>query len=122
MSYDDPNTTVQREQFGGEAGGGATTAYAKFRNYQKGKLRNVHFVVTTAGTSTAHGFDVYVGTSSVGSVSLGTNTAGYSASAGALNSAFASLDELSVKSLADVVGKADVVYEYDYDWDAVHGA
>jgi hypothetical protein len=118
--YDHPNTIVRREAIGqGEAGGGATTEYAKFSNFQKMKLKKAHAVVTTAGTSAAHGFDVFNGTTSIGTISLGTSAALSGASSGALDSAVAALGQISVKSLTDVVGKATVVYEYEVEADSV---
>jgi len=118
MAYDSPNANITREISAGEAGGAATTEYCRNRVYQKGILRAVHAVVTTAGTATAHALNVYVGTTSVGAITLSTSTAGVSASSGALDTAFTSLEALSVKTGADATGTADVVYEYDVDHDA----
>lgn len=116
--YDHPNILVRREHFGGEAGGAATTEYCKFRHFQAMKLKAAHAVVTVAGTSTAHAFDVYHGTSSVGSISLGTSTAGGTASSATLDEVCASLDQVSVKSVADATGKAHIIFEYHADTDA----
>jgi len=119
MSYDDPNPVVRREEMSDqEAGGAATTEYSKFHHFQKYKLKAAHAVVTTAGTTTAHGFDVYVGTTSVGSITLGTSAAGVGASSGALDQAVAAYGQVSVKSLADATGKARIIYEYHVDHDA----
>lgn len=118
--YDSPNATVRREAMGlTEAGGGASTEYGKFVVFQKMKLKKVHAMVTTAGTADAHGLTVLNGTTSVGTILLGTSTAGSVASSGLLDSAVAALGKCSVKSLLDVVGKAIVVYEYEVDHDAV---
>lgn len=127
MRYDSPNCTVRREAFGGEAGGAATTEYAKYRFFQKAKLKAVHFVRTTAGTATAHGFNIFRGTASVGAVALNTTTAAASAggeiaSATGLDLTIAAGQQLSVKSLADAVGKAHVIYEYEVLPDAVESA
>lgn len=113
MSYDNPNNTVRREHHAGEAGGGATTEYGKFNSFQKMKLKKVHAVVTTAGTAAGHGFGVYHGTTSIGAIALSTSAAGVTASSGALDTTVASMAQVSVKSLADVVGKAHIVYEYE---------
>ena len=112
MSYDSPHATVQRE-FCANAGGAGTTEYAKFRSFAAGFLKNVSAVVTVAGTVTGHGFDVYVGTSSVGTIPLSTNTAGVSATV-AINQSVAALQSMSVKSLADTAGKADIVFQYNH--------
>jgi len=81
MTYADPNATVRREYFAGEAGGGATTEYGKFRSFQKARLKKVHAVVTVAGTATTHKLDVYHGTTSISSISLSTAAAGGTAAA-----------------------------------------
>jgi len=120
LRYDHPNGIVRREALGQtEAGGGATTEYAKFSHFQKMKLKKAHAVVTTAGTVTGHGFDVYNGTTSIGTIALGTSAALSGASSGALDSAVAALGQVSVKSLADATGKATIIYEYQVDNDAV---
>lgn len=114
MPYDSPNYTIRNEQFAGEAGGAATTEYAKFRRFQKMRLRAVHAVVTVAGTATAHGFDIFHGTTSVGALPvLGTSAAGVKVKNDAIDFDVASLDQVSVKSLADIVGKAHIIYEFE---------
>lgn len=119
-SYDNPNATVRREANAQErAGGGATTEYAKFFQFQKTKLVAAHALVTVAGTNAGHGLDVYNGTTSVGTIALGTSAAGSTASSGALNSAVAALGAVSVKTLVDATGVAIVNYEYEVEPDAV---
>ncbi|HEY8359104.1 MAG TPA: hypothetical protein VIL30_16735 [Ramlibacter sp.] len=119
MGYADPNFQVRRENHAGEAGGAATTEYGKFRTYQKSKLRQVHAIVTVAGTVVGHKLDVFRGTTSVGTIALGTSAAGVIASSGALNLDMASMEQVSVKTGADTVGKAAVVFEYSTASDAV---
>ncbi|MBF0422972.1 MAG: hypothetical protein HQL73_08270 [Magnetococcales bacterium] len=119
MSYTDPDFLVRREHCAGEAGGAATTEYARFASFQKARLKKVHAVVTTAGTTTNHGFDVYSGTSSIGSIPLGSAAAGLSAASATLNAAMSALGRFSVKSLADAAGKAIIIYEYEVTPDAV---
>ena len=113
MSYDDANSAVRREVFAGEAGGAATTEYDKFRSFQASKLKKVHAVVTVAGTTTGHGLGVYHGTTSIGSITLGTSTAGSAAASATLNEPLAAYDQILVKTLADAAGKAHVIYEYE---------
>ena len=122
MTYADPNATVRREYFAGEAGGGATTEYGKFRSFQKARLKKVHAVVTVAGTATTHKLDVYHGTTSISSISLSTAAARGTASSSTLNEELASLDQISVKTGADAAGKAHVIYEFHAQHDAVQTA
>lgn len=119
MTYADPNATVRRENFAGEAGGAATTEYCKFRVFQKSLLKKAHAVVTTAGTAAGHKLDVYHGTSSIGTIALSTSTAGVSATSATLNEELAALDQISVKTGSDQTGKAHVIYEYQTRHDAV---
>lgn len=119
MSYDDPDFGIRREQFAGEAGGGATTEYVKFRAFQAARLKKVHAAVTVAGTNAGHGFDVYHGTTSIGTIALGTNTANVQAHSATLDRILATMDQVSVKSLVDATGKAHIVYEYEITPDAV---
>ncbi|MGH2362043.1 MAG: hypothetical protein ACRDGM_16075 [bacterium] len=123
MAYDSPNYTVRNEQFAGEAGGGATTEYTKFRRFQKMRVKAAHAVVTVAGTATGHGFDIYHGTTSKGTLPLlGTSAAGVAVSNTALDFDVASLEQVSVKSLADVVGKAHIIFEFENTQDGVVSA
>lgn len=112
-SYDSPNYLINREHCAGEAGGAATTVYGKFHAFAATRLKAVHFRVTTAGTATTHKFDVYIGTASVASQALSTNTAGSTYSL-AIGSNVSSLEAVEVKSGADAAGKAVVSYEYEY--------
>lgn len=122
-AYSDASPQVRREAFPGEAGGAATTEYSKFRSFQQIKLKNVHAIVTTAGTNAAHGFDVFHGTTSIGSIVLGVGAAGTLASlvpaaTGGLNRIIASAEQVSVKSKADIVGKAHIIFEYHTQHDS----
>lgn len=118
MAYDDPDFQIRREKDAITVAG-ATTEGAKFRMFQAARLKKVHAAVITAGTSTAHGYNVFHGTTSIGSITLGTSTAGAYASSALLNEAVGPMEQLSVKSLADVVGVAHIVYEYEVSSDAV---
>lgn len=122
MAYDSPGYTVRNEQWAGEAGGGATTEYDKFRRFQKMRVKAYHAVVSVAGTTTGHGFDLYHGTTSKGSIVLGTSAAGVTGSDAAVDFDVASLEQVSVKSLADATGKAWIIYEYENLHDGVVSA
>jgi len=120
MSYDSPDYLIRREQSMAPTTAGATTEGAKFRSFQAMKLKKVHAAVITAGTHADHGYDVYVnGTTSVGTISLGTAAAKALASSALLDLNVATMDQVSVKSLADVVGVAQIVYEFEVRPDAV---
>jgi len=118
LRYDHANNLIRREHYI-SATAGATTEFGKIRNFQAMKLKAVHATVITAGTATAHGYDVYSGTTSVGTVTLSTNTAGVQVSAVLSNAAVAAQDTMHVKSLADATGAADIVLEYETDKAAV---
>lgn len=120
-SYSDPNAAVRREADRITVAG-ATTEGAKFRSFQALKLKKVHAAVITAGTAVGHGYDVYHGTTSVGAIALGTSAAGVKASSATLNLSVASMAQMSVKSLADAVGVAHIVYEYEVQPEAVQTA
>lgn len=115
VRYDHPNNQVRREHLTQEAGGGATTEYGKFNHFQKIMLVAAHAVVTTAGTTTAHGFDVYVGTASVGTITLGTGAADSNASSGLIATEVPALGEVTVRSLADATGLANIIYEFEVE-------
>ena len=116
--YDHPNAIVRRET-SIHTTAGATTESAKWASFQKMKLKKVHAVVGVAGTNAGHGYNVFVGTTSVGAISLGTAAAQANASSGALDVAVTALQQVSVKSLVDATGVASIVYEYEVDHDAV---
>lgn len=113
MAYDSPNQVVRREQAMPPTTAGATTEGAKFRQFQEFKLKKVHAAVITAGTAAGHGYDVYRGTTSVGTIALGTNGTNVAASSALLDLVYTSFQQLSVKSLADATGVAQIVYEYE---------
>lgn len=118
MGYADPNFTVRREADRITVAG-ATTEGAKFRAFQALKLKKVHVAVITAGTATTHGYDVYHGTTSIGTIALSTSTAGSVGHSATLDRTVGTMEQVSVKSLADAVGVGHIVYEYEVTPDAV---
>lgn len=118
-SYADANSNVRREAaFITTAG--ATTEGAKFRSFQKIKLKKVHFCAIVAGAAGTHGFGIYHGTTKIGAdVILGTGVAGTVAHSELLDEVVNSMEQISVKSLADATGVSHVVYEYEVTYDAV---
>lgn len=119
MAYDSPDYIIRREYTATPASAGATTESNKFRSFQAIRLKKVHAAVITAGTATTHGYNVFHGTTSIGAIALSTSTAGSVASSGLFNRAIPSLEQLSVKSLADATGIAQIVYEFEVTPDAV---
>lgn len=118
MGYADPNFTVRRESFHTTTAG-ATTESAKFRSFQAMRLKKVHVAVVTAGTAAGHGLDIYHGTTSIGTIALGTSVAGVVAHSALLDRTVGTMEQISVKTLADTVGIDHVVYEYEVTPDAV---
>ena len=117
--YDDSQYTNHQAESAGEAGGAATTQYAKFCSFTAMQAYSAQFTVTTAGTATAHLFSVLkisgTATSTLATTTLGTNTAGFTTnvtlSTAAGGAAMLQGDVLAVVSGADTVGKAAVCYE-----------
>lgn len=118
-SYADANCTVRREAAFTTVAG-ATTTGARFASFQKIKLKKVHFVVVTAGAGGSHGYRVYKGATALGTadVVLGTGAAGTVGHTELLNESVGSMEQLSVRSLSDDTGVAQVVYEYEVTHDA----
>lgn len=111
FTYDHPAYITPVEHCAGEAGGAATTVYGKYHSFAAKTLKAVHFRVTTAGTHATCGFDVYIGTTSVGQALTGTQAAAVTTSV-AVGSAVTSLQAVEVKSLTDATGKAVATYEF----------
>jgi hypothetical protein len=112
MAYDDADFLIRRESHHTTVAG-ATTEGAKFRSFQAMRLKAVHAAVITAGTNAGHGYDVYHGTTSIGTISLGTGAANTVAHSATLNESVATMEQISVKSLVDATGVASIVYEFE---------
>lgn len=113
MAYDAPNYAVRREHCCPPTTAGATTKGSKFAQFQAFRLKRAHARVMTAGTNAGHGYDIYVGTTSVGTISLGTSGTNVTASSGTLTNTVTSLQEVSANSLVDATGVAQIIYEYE---------
>jgi hypothetical protein len=130
MGYDNPAYQARVGECMGEAGGGATTQYAKFVAFTAMQAFSAQFTVTAAGTATTHLFSVLkiaaggtatttiatqtLGTATVGSTfnllfPAGTATATAAGQQGGLN--LNQGDVLTVISGADAAGKAAVALE-----------
>lgn len=104
-------------------GGAATTAYGKTVPVNRpGRVRKWNAIVITAGTATTHAVNLYVGTTSIGSISLGTSAANTIVEGSDVNTTVpeSSLGWIEVRSGADAAGIAGVTIEYeltpDADW------
>ncbi|MBF0212372.1 MAG: hypothetical protein HQM00_02270 [Magnetococcales bacterium] len=123
MGYMDPNHRVVREHHTATSTAGATTAGPAMRVFQKTIVKGVHAIAKVAGTVAGHGFDVYNGTSSIGTLSLGTAAAEATASATLTgDTTIPAFGTLSVKSLADATGTAQFIFETQVAMDAVQSA
>jgi hypothetical protein len=100
MRYDHPNAVVRRERNMDMYTGIASTTFAKTLFYQKCVLKAVHSVVVTAGTNDAAGVDIYVGTTSVGAITHGTDAALSVNTSGVLDAA------VPANTVVDLRGKA----------------
>lgn len=112
--YTDPAYRARHNIPLAEAGGAATTVYGRVMAMGAGKIRNVGVWATVAGTTTAHGFDIVVGTTSIGSVTLSTNAALSSATTGDLAYAVTAGQIIGLKSKADATGKAMASIEFEF--------
>lgn len=121
MAYDNAEYGVRRESHHTTIAG-ATTEGAKFRSFQAMRLKAVHAAVVTAGTNAGHGYDVYHGTTSIGTIALGTGAANTVAHSATLNRSVATMEQISVKSLVDATGVASIVFEFEVVVDAVRTA
>lgn len=118
-TYNDPNYTSRNSEAMGEAGGGATTQYAKFCAFTASIAYAAQFTATVAGTNAGHLFSVLkisgTTTSTLATGTLGTGAAGttrnveLSTAAGGVQ--LAQGDIISVVSGVDATGKAAIVYE-----------
>lgn len=118
MAYDSPDYLIRREHCCPPTTAGATTKGSKFRHFQAIKLKKAHAAVITAGTATAHGYNIFVGTTSVGAIALSTNGTNVTASSGAIDVNVSSLEEISANSLSDATGVAQITYEFEVRPDA----
>jgi hypothetical protein len=101
MSYDDANTGIAREHKTGNLAGAASASMLQLHYFQKARIKQVRGRVVTAGTNAAAGIDIFNGTTSVGAITFGTNTAGSVGTSGAINS------DILADGLLEIKGKAN---------------
>jgi hypothetical protein len=115
MAYDSADSTVHREVVTQTLAGNAAVS-GKFVSFANLLLKRMQAVVLVAGTSSGSGnkVDVYVGTSSVGTVALGSSTAGFVSSVVDLSSAAVvpAGTPVSLKNGTDATGQAAVTLEF----------
>jgi len=130
MAYDQPTYIVRQEHCAGETTAGSGTANAKFMQFQKYKLKAVHFYVTAAGTSASPGHSLTVRkisggtattTTSIGLVAVGTAALGALVT-GTVNADIAAGDQIVLINGTDLTGKGIATYEYQTLPDAVQTA
>lgn len=119
MAYDDPSATITREIHTGTLTGVASAAITKYKLFQKATLKKVHTTIDTAGTNAAAGFDIYVGTTSVGAVTLGTNTAGTEVASSTLNAAVPAGGVIELRGKAN---SATMKFTASLEYDVAHDA
>lgn len=84
MAYDDRDYGVQTIN-PNHITGAAGASMQKFLMYRSTILKRVSALVVTAGTNANAAVDIYAGTTSVGTLAFGTNTAGSIIDSGELN-------------------------------------
>lgn len=117
MGYADVNPNAVNETRVNNLTGIASTAMQRVLFFQKAKLLGVKSLVITAGTNASAGVDIYVGTTSVGAITHGTDTAGEINTSGAINA------EVPADSYVEIRGKANsatMVNSYTLVWQARH--
>lgn len=120
--YEHPDVNIRRSVTlcGAEAGGAATTTYQRTPLLFKGRLRRVSMVVTTAGTTAVHGYDIFIGTLSVAAfTAVDTSAAGSVLVSADISAAVAAGDHIAVKTKTDATGKANFIAEFEATPDAV---
>ena len=100
MRYDSPDRAM-RELTQNNVTGAASATMTKFHTYAKSRLKRVSALIATAGTNATAGVDIFVGTTSVGAITVGTNTAGVTADSGALDV------EVPAAGMIEIKGKAN---------------
>ena len=119
MAYDSAAYGMRREESTPNLSIVSSASAAKFLMFQKTRLKAVHALVVSAGTDTAAGVDIYVGTASVGALTYGTSAAGVVKDTTLLNAAVAAGSYIELKGKATSEAVISVVLEHQVDPDAV---
>lgn len=119
MAYDQSTYITRQSEGMGEAGGAATTGYAKFAAFTAMQVFSAQLTVTVAGTNAAHAF-VINRISGTATTALGTGTLGTAAAGTTINVPLSAVvggvallqgDIVQANSGVDATGKAAVGLE-----------
>lgn len=117
-NYDHPSYLTRQMVTLGKsvAGANGTSCYKAFPTANM-RIRNVAAVVVTAGTSSGSGHQAIIlnGTTSIGSIALGTSAIGSVSTSGDLNTTINAGTAISVKNGTDATGVYDIVAEMYID-------
>lgn len=119
VNYTHPNVTVRRETHTALLTGVASTNFYQWLAFQKAKIRKISYLIVTAGTNDAAGIDFYNGTTSVGALTIGTNTAGAVLTSSDLATTLASGAAFSFKGKAN---SATMAGYYTIEWEVLQDA
>lgn len=117
VRYDHPTHQVRQEKVVTNVTGIASATMFKVPFFQAAKLKAVHSLVVTAGTNAAAGVDIYVGTTSVGAITHGTDAALTFETSGALDVV------IPAQGYVDIRGKATsatMVNSYVIEYHTTH--
>lgn len=119
--YTDPALAAQYTQGGFPNAGAGTGTYARNISQFKRKLLSVLLTVITAGTATAHTAAIMIGTATVGSVAMSTNTALYQTriEIATASRAVAANAVVATKLIGDDTGVVLPIYEFKVEPDTV---
>jgi hypothetical protein len=119
MAYDDADYVIRHETRVNNITGIASTMMARVLFFQTARLKKVHAVAITAGTNAAAGVDILVGTTSVGALTFGTDTAGTTYSSSVLNTTIPALGIVEIKGKAT---SATMVHSYCIEYEVTPDA
>lgn len=115
--YGAPDYEIQRHIVDPKVTSAASATVQKYLLFAAARLKAVHWLPLTAGTNTAAGLDIYVGTNSVGSLTFGTNTT--QADSGLIN---AIMPDNAVLELKGKANSATAVGSVNIEWEMLHNA
>lgn len=115
MSYSDGRFGTKQILYLGAPGLNATAASTQlaFKTATAIKLTEARGYITAAGTADASGWNIYSGTSSIGALVIGTNTAAQFVAASLTDTTIAAAGTVFFKNVnSDTQGSAIITLEY----------